>query len=143
MEDLHARFNFMMQVVLTKHVKNMGKMGSVTVSTVDEEEEEVEAVHFCCPQFDLATVYLTFFQRELAENYTNNAKIGAETDGAEGYFKKKVHRRTERSRKEKKRCQKRNIVGRLLNTIAVKSHAMSNKLSINSSVYLNNSKEIN
>jgi hypothetical protein len=60
------------KVVMTKHVKNQGKIGSVTVSTMEENEDEVEAVS---PVFCNIKITDDEFQREFLESYTSNARV--------------------------------------------------------------------
>uniref|UniRef100_A0A914I3X4 STING ER exit protein n=1 Tax=Globodera rostochiensis TaxID=31243 RepID=A0A914I3X4_GLORO len=59
------------KVTLTKHVRNHGKVGSVTVSTIEEEDEEVEA-------------------RELNESYSMNARIVEEAMRRKGMIRKRM-----------------------------------------------------
>lgn len=83
------------RVVIAKHVKNQGKVGSVTVSTVEEDEAEMEA-------------------REASDNYALNARVVAEQMRRRGMLANRFRAAAESSSNDGSAMAKKEKRGTLL-----------------------------
>ena len=89
--------------MVTKHTKNMGKFSSVTVSTLEDEEDEIEAVS----DTDAVLIFLTYLpdncflylQKEIADSYAANARVIEKQLLRKGLTKRKLMEEAENAKK--------------------------------------------